>query len=66
LPAEKLDAGRALLEVMVEPFSRSLALAPVEEELNSDTVASLERARTSIERGEGIPHEEILKEFAVS
>ena len=32
LPAEKLNAVRSLLEVMVEPLARSLALAPVEEE----------------------------------
>jgi hypothetical protein len=28
LPAEKLNAVRSLLEVMVEPLERSLALAP--------------------------------------
>ena len=32
LTAEKLNAVRSLLEVMVEPLARSLALAPVEEE----------------------------------
>lgn len=32
LSAEKLNAVRGLLEVMVEPLSRSLALAPVEDE----------------------------------
>lgn len=32
LPADKLNAVRSLLEVMVEPLARSLALAPVEEE----------------------------------
>ena len=30
LPEEKLSAVRSLLEVMVEPLSRSLAMAPVE------------------------------------
>jgi hypothetical protein len=29
LPAEKLNAVRSLLEVMVEPLSRSLAWAPL-------------------------------------
>ena len=29
LPAEQLNAVRSLLEVMVEPLARSLALAPV-------------------------------------
>ena len=64
LPAEKLNAVRSLLEVLVEPLERSLALAPVEEEaLTPETAAALERARAALARGEGIPHEEILREF---
>jgi hypothetical protein len=67
LPAEKLNAVRSLLEVMVEPLSRSLALAPVEEEdITPETAAALDRARASLARGEGIPHEEILREFGLS
>jgi hypothetical protein len=66
LPAEKLNAVRSLLEVMVEPLSRSLALAPVEEEeITPETAAALDRARASLARGEGIPHEEILREFGL-
>jgi hypothetical protein len=57
---------RSLLEVMVEPLSRSLALAPVEdEEITPETAAALDRARASLRRGEGIPHEEILREFGL-
>src|ERR1700730_2614665 len=66
LPAEKLNAVRRLLEVMVEPLSRSLAQAPVEEEeITSETAAALDRARTSLARGEGIPHEEVRHEFGL-
>jgi hypothetical protein len=66
LPAEKLNAVRGLLEVMVEPLARSLALAPVEdEELTPETIAALERARASFARGEKIPHDEILREFGI-
>ena len=66
LPAEKLNAIRSLLEVMVEPLTRSLALAPVEEdEISSETAAALDRARASLANGEGIPHEEILREFGL-
>lgn len=66
LPDEKLNAVRTLLEVMVEPLSRSLALAAVEDdELTPETAAALERARASLARGESIPHEEILREFGV-
>jgi hypothetical protein len=49
LPAEKLNAVRSLLEVMVEPLARSLALARVEQEgLTPDTAAAQERARASL------------------
>ncbi len=66
LPAEKLNAVRNLLEVMVEPLARSLALAEVEEEaVTPDTAAALGRARASLARGERIPHDEVLREFGL-
>jgi hypothetical protein len=66
LPAEKLNAVRSLLEVMVEPLARSLALAAVEEEeITPETAARIDRARASLARGEGIPHDEILGEFGL-
>ena len=66
LPAEKLNAVRNLLEVMVEPLARSLALAQAEEEeLTPEAAAALDRARKSIASGEGIPHDEILREFGI-
>ena len=58
---------RSLPEVMVETLSRSLALAAAEgEELTPETSAGLNRTRTSLARGEGIPHDEILREFGLS
>ena len=66
LPQEKLTAVRSLLEVMVEPLSRSLASAAVEEEeVTPETAAALDRARASLARGEGIAREEILREFGL-
>ena len=66
LPDEKLAAVRTLLEVMVEPLSRSLASAPLEnDELTTETAAALKRASASLARGKGIPHEEILREFGI-
>lgn len=66
LPAEKLSAVRSLLEVMVEPLARSLAMVPVEEEeITPETAAELEAARASLARGEGVPHEVILREFGL-
>jgi hypothetical protein len=67
LPDEKLAAVRILLQVMVEPLSRSLASALVDDEhLTPDTAAALERARASLARGEGVPHGEILREFGLN
>ena len=67
LGPSQFDAVVKLLEVMVEPLSRSLALAPVEEEeITPETAAALDCARASLARGEGIPHDEILREFGLS
>ena len=66
LPDDKLNAVRGLLEVMVEPLSRSLANAPVEdEEITPETVAALARARASLASGECISHEDIQREFGL-
>ena len=67
LSAEKVPAVRSLLEVMVEPLARALALAPVdEEEIAPETAAAIDRSRASLNRGEGIPYEEILREFGLN
>jgi hypothetical protein len=66
LPVEKLAAVRSLLAVMVEPLSRALASAPVEnEEITAETAAALDRARASLARGEVISHEDIRREFGL-
>jgi hypothetical protein len=63
----ELTAVRGLLEVLLDPLARSLANAPVEdEEITPEMAAALDRARASIERGEGIPHEDILREFGLT
>lgn len=68
---DQLDAGQLaavvhLLQVMTGPLAHSLASAPVEEdEITPDTAAALDRARASLGRGEGIPHEDILREFGL-
>ena len=66
LPAEKLNAVKGLLEVMVEPLARLLALASVEDQdLTAETAAALNRARSSLARGEGVSHDDILREFGL-
>ena len=64
LPPTQLSAVVGLLEAMLDLVS--LVYAPVEEEeLTPETAAALDRARASLARGEGIPHEEILREFGL-
>lgn len=66
LTGEKLVAVRSLLEVMIEQLSRSIAMAPVEDEdLTPETAEALDRARAPLARGEGTSHEEVLREFGL-
>jgi len=66
LPPDKLSAVRGLLEAMVEPLARSLSRAPVDdEEITPETAAALDRVRASLSRGEGVSHDEILREFGL-
>lgn len=64
LAPSQLSALIGLLEVMIDPLARSIAAAPVEEEdVLPHTAAELDAAHASIARGEGIPHEEIRRQF---
>jgi hypothetical protein len=68
---DQLDPGQLaavvhLLQVMTGRLSRSLSLAPVEEEeITPETAAALDRGRASLARGEGIAHEEVRREFGL-
>jgi hypothetical protein len=67
VPDNKIPAVRNLLETIVSPLSRALANAPLDDEpLSDEMAAELAAARASLERGEGISHEEILREFGLS
>lgn len=57
LPPTQLSAVVGLLEAMLDRVE--------EEEITPETAAALDRARSSLDRGEGIPHEEILREFGL-
>ena len=66
LAPSQLSALIGLLEVMLDPVARSIATAPIEEEeILPELAAELDAAHASIARGEGIPHEEILREFKI-
>jgi hypothetical protein len=69
---DQLDAGQftaiaQLLEVMVDPVARSIASAEVEQEgITPQLAAELDRGRASLDRGEGILHDEIMREFGLT
>ena len=67
VPDSKISAVRSLLETIADPLSRALANAQLDEEPISEELAQeLAEGRASLARGEGIPHEEILKEFGLT
>lgn len=64
LPEPQLSAVIGLLEAILEPVSHAIANAPLDdEELTPEAIAALDRARASLDRGRGISHEEILRDF---
>ena len=67
LAPSQISAVVHLLEVMTDPVARSLANAPVDDEPVTECEArEIATARASFDRGEGIPHEEVLAEFGLS
>jgi hypothetical protein len=67
LDAAQVSAVVPLLQFMLlDPVSRSLAAAPVEREpISPEDADALDQARASLERGQGISHEDILREFGL-
>jgi hypothetical protein len=67
LPDEKIAVVRSLLEVMVEPLSRTLGNAPYDDEPVSQNEAhEIATSRESLIRSKGVSNEEILAEFGLS
>jgi hypothetical protein len=67
LDAAQVSAVLPLLQFMLlEPVSRSLAAAPVEQQpVSPEEAAALDQARISLDHGHGISHEDILREFGL-
>jgi hypothetical protein len=66
LAPSQLSALVGLLETMIDPLARSIANAPMEdEEILPETAAELDAAHASIARGEGTPHEQVLRKFRI-
>jgi hypothetical protein len=67
VPDEKISKVRRLLASIVDPLAVALANAPVDDEpLTEEEAQAMAEARKSLDGGEGIPHEEILKEFGLT
>jgi hypothetical protein len=63
----QVSAVVGLLETMLDPFARALANAPYDDEpVTDDEARDIEAAHASLERGEGVPHEEILREYGLT
>jgi hypothetical protein len=67
LAPSQVHAVRGLLQVMLDPVSRAIANAPVEDEpLTADDARALDEAREWLKRSEPIPHEQVLAELGIT
>jgi hypothetical protein len=67
LSTGQVSAVVGLLEAMLYPVSIALANAPYDDEpVSAEEAREIAEARASLARGEGIPHEEVLREFGLS
>jgi hypothetical protein len=67
LPPEQLAAVRGLLESILDPVDRALALAPIEDEpISEEEERAVEEAKEWLRHNKAIPHEEVLAEFGLT
>lgn len=67
LPPEQLSAVRGLLETMLDPVSRALANAPIEdEEISAEEERAVAEGREWLKHNKPIPHDEVLAEFGLT
>jgi hypothetical protein len=67
LPDDQLSAVRGLLETMLSPLDRKLALAPIDDEqVTPDEAAAIQVGISSLEQNGGIPLEEVLADFGLT
>ncbi len=68
LDPAQVNAVVPLLQFMLlDPVSRSLAAAPMEQEpVSPEEAAALDEGRGALDSGERISHEDILREFGLS
>jgi hypothetical protein len=67
LPAEQLAAMCGLLETMLSPLERKLALAPIDDEpLTPEEAAAIQAGADSLDKNGGVPMEEVLADFGLT
>jgi hypothetical protein len=67
LPPEQLTAVRGLLETMLDPVSRALVDAPIEDEpISEEEERAVVEAREWLKHNEPISHEKMLAEFGLT
>jgi hypothetical protein len=67
LPPEQLSAVRGLVETMLDPMSRALANAPLEdEEISEEEERAVAESVEWLKHNKPIPHEEVLAEFGLT
>lgn len=67
LPGQQLSAVHGLLESMLSPLERKLAVAPLDDEpLTPEESAAIEQGVASLERNAGVPLEEVLADFGLT
>jgi hypothetical protein len=67
LPQEQLAAIRGLLETMLDPLDRKLALAPIDDEPETEEERrAVAEATDSLRRNGGVPMEEVLADFGLT
>jgi len=69
LPSRQLSAVVGLLEAILDPVSRKLAAAPIDDEPETEEERrAAEQSKEWLRQrgGKGIPHEEVLRDFGLT
>jgi hypothetical protein len=67
LEPKQTSAVVGLLEMMLDPVSRALANAPIDDEpLDPEEEKAINESREWLKHNKGIPHEQVLKELGIT
>ena len=67
LAPSQVSAVVGMLEAMLDPVSRAIANAPIDDEpLTAEDEKALDEAEEWLKHNEGIPHEQVLAELGLT